>query len=124
MSFTVALLCGDAPSPVSLATSVWCHVALFISLSPCIFYIRFYFPFHSVFFTASFFSVLFTHSVCVLMLSYFFPPLYLFLPIARPSIKYVTLFLAIFYPLPCHTLPHIPGPQKVRRTSRTPPLSF
>src|SRR6218665_4030796 len=27
-----------------------------------------------------------------------------------PSIKYVTLFLANFYPLPCHTLSHIPGP--------------
>ena len=27
-----------------------------------------------------------------------------------PSVKYVTLFLANFYPLPCHTLSHIPGP--------------
>ena len=27
-----------------------------------------------------------------------------------PSIKYVTLFLANFDPLPCHTLSHIPGP--------------
>src|SRR6218665_3336631 len=37
-----------------------------------------------------------------------------------PSIKYVTLFLANFDPLPCHTLSHIPGPPKVRHTSRTP----
>ena len=27
-----------------------------------------------------------------------------------PSIKYVTLFLTNFYPLPCHTLSHISGP--------------
>src|SRR6218665_2079402 len=38
-----------------------------------------------------------------------------------PSIKYVTLFLANFDP-PCHTLSHIPGPPKVRHTSRTPPI--
>src|SRR6218665_450528 len=39
-----------------------------------------------------------------------------------PSIKYVTLFLAIFNP-PCHTLTHIPGPpQKVRHPSRPPTL--
>src|SRR6218665_913030 len=38
-----------------------------------------------------------------------------------PSIKYVTLYLANFDPLPCHTLSHIPGPPpKVRHTSRTP----
>src|SRR6218665_4014909 len=40
-----------------------------------------------------------------------------------PSIKYVTLFLANFDPLPppCHTLSHIPGaPPKVRHTSRAP----
>src|SRR6218665_1894810 len=38
-----------------------------------------------------------------------------------PSIKYVTLFLAnVNPPLPCHTLSHIPGPPKVRHTSRTP----
>src|SRR6218665_994501 len=37
------------------------------------------------------------------------------------SIKYVTLFLANFYPPPlCHTLSHILGPPKVRHTSRTP----
>src|SRR6218665_1262751 len=40
-----------------------------------------------------------------------------------PSIKYVTLFLANFDPLPCHTLSHIPGaPPKVRHTSRTSPI--
>src|SRR6218665_2186138 len=39
-----------------------------------------------------------------------------------PSIKYVTLFLANFDPLPCHTLSHIPGLTKVRHTSRTPPI--
>src|SRR6218665_2182535 len=39
-----------------------------------------------------------------------------------PSIKYVTLFLAIFDPLPspCLTLSHVSGPPKVRHTSRTP----
>src|SRR6218665_1162679 len=38
-----------------------------------------------------------------------------------PSIKYVMLFLANFnLPSPCHTLSHIPGPPKVRHTSRTP----
>src|SRR6218665_2533039 len=38
-----------------------------------------------------------------------------------PSIKYVTLLLANFYPLLCHTLSHIPGPPpKVRHTSGTP----
>src|SRR6218665_1586768 len=40
------------------------------------------------------------------------------------SIKYVTLFLANFAPLPpCHPLSHIPGPTppEVRHTSRTPP---
>src|SRR6218665_1391784 len=40
-----------------------------------------------------------------------------------PSIKYVTLFLANFAPSPCHTLSHIPGPPKVRHTSRTPRFS-
>src|SRR6218665_913121 len=41
-----------------------------------------------------------------------------------PSIKYVTLFLANFdTPSPCHTLSHIPGPPKVRHTSRTPIFS-
>src|SRR6218665_1791854 len=35
-----------------------------------------------------------------------------------PSIKYVTLFLANFYPLP---LSHFVTPPKVRHTSRTPP---
>src|SRR6218665_1087244 len=40
-----------------------------------------------------------------------------------PSIKYVTLYLANFDPLPCHTFSHIPGPPpKVRHTSRTPRL--
>src|SRR6218665_4130122 len=40
-----------------------------------------------------------------------------------PSIKYVTLFWANFYPLPspCHALSHFPGPPpKVRHTSRNP----
>src|SRR6218665_3303424 len=38
-----------------------------------------------------------------------------------PSIKHVMLFLANFDPLsPCHTVSHIPGPPKVRHTSRTP----
>src|SRR6218665_1055997 len=38
-----------------------------------------------------------------------------------PSIKYVTLFLANFYaPSPCHTSSHIPGPPKLRHTSRAP----
>src|SRR6218665_3365464 len=43
-----------------------------------------------------------------------------------PSIKYVTLFLANFYPpYPCHTSSHIPGPPKVRHTSQTPfPISI
>src|SRR6218665_1810632 len=40
--------------------------------------------------------------------------------ITGPFIKYVTLFLANFYPTPCHTLSHIQGPPKVRHTSRTP----
>src|SRR6218665_3589657 len=30
-------------------------------------------------------------------------------------------FLPILTPSPCHTLSHIPGPPKVRHTSRTPP---
>jgi len=38
----------------------------------------------------------------------------------EPSIKYVTIFWTNFDPLPCHTLSHISGPPKVRRTSRTP----
>src|SRR6218665_214639 len=37
-----------------------------------------------------------------------------------PSVKYVTLFLALLTPSLCHTLSHIPGPPKVRHTSRTP----
>src|SRR6218665_3791479 len=45
--------------------------------------------------------------------------------ILGPSIKYVTLFLANFDPpLPCHTLSHIPGPPKVRHTSRSLPPIF
>src|SRR6218665_2694210 len=40
-----------------------------------------------------------------------------------PSIKYVTLFLAIFYPLPLsHFATHPGTPPKVRHTSRTPRL--
>ena len=39
-----------------------------------------------------------------------------------PSIKYVTLFLANFPPSTCHTLSHIPGPPKIRHTSRTAPF--
>ena len=38
-----------------------------------------------------------------------------------PSTKYVTLFYANF-DSPCHTLSHIPGPPKVRHTSRPPPI--
>src|SRR6218665_348813 len=42
---------------------------------------------------------------------------------AGPSIKYVTLFLANFYPLPSVTLRHTSrDPPKVRHTSRTPPI--
>src|SRR6218665_647734 len=41
-------------------------------------------------------------------------------PKKGPFIKYVTLFLANFDPPPCQTLSHIPGPPKVRHTSRTP----
>src|SRR6218665_3011927 len=38
-----------------------------------------------------------------------------------PSIKYVTLFLANFYPLPLsHFVTHPGTPPKVRNTSRTP----
>ena len=41
------------------------------------------------------------------------------------TIKYITLFLANFDPpTHCHTLSHIPGPPKVRNTSRTPPRFF
>ena len=41
-----------------------------------------------------------------------------------PSIKYMTLFLTKFDPLPCHTLSHIPGPPE--STSHIPdlPLPF
>src|SRR6218665_1816230 len=39
-----------------------------------------------------------------------------------PSIKYVTLFLANFDPLPCHTLSHIPGPPKKYVTHLGPPI--
>jgi len=39
----------------------------------------------------------------------------------RPSIKYVTLFLANFDPLPLsHFFTHLGTPPKVRHTSRTP----
>src|SRR6218665_283058 len=38
-----------------------------------------------------------------------------------PSITYITLFLDNFDPSLCHTLSHIPGPPKVRYTSRTLP---
>src|SRR6218665_2762111 len=41
-----------------------------------------------------------------------------------PSIKYVTLFWTILTPSSCHTLSHIPGPPKVRHTSRTTPQFF
>src|SRR6218665_2914179 len=44
-------------------------------------------------------------------------------PIQGPSIKYVTLFLAIFDPPPPVTLCHTSrDPPKVRDTSRTPPF--
>src|SRR6218665_3923035 len=41
-----------------------------------------------------------------------------------PSIKYVTLFLANFDPLPCHTLSHIPGPpsESTSHISDPPPI--
>src|SRR6218665_3412570 len=38
-----------------------------------------------------------------------------------PSIRYVTLFLDNFDPLPCHTLSHIPGPPKKYVTYLGPP---
>src|SRR6218665_2957429 len=37
------------------------------------------------------------------------------------SIKYVRLFLANFYPLPCHTWSHIPGPPKSTSHISEPP---
>src|SRR6218665_1750947 len=42
-----------------------------------------------------------------------------------PSIKYVTLFLANFDPLPppCHTLSHIPGPPESTSHITDPPFS-
>src|SRR6218665_2931715 len=43
-------------------------------------------------------------------------------PPLGPSIKYVTLFWPILTPAPPVTLCHIPGPTKVRHTSRTPPI--
>src|SRR6218665_1950717 len=39
----------------------------------------------------------------------------------KTSIKYVTLFLANFYPLPCHTSSHIPGPPKSTSHISDPP---
>ena len=50
----------------------------------------------------------------------------LLMPDKGPSIKYVTLFLANFYPPPpCHTLSHIPGPpQKKYVTHLGPPPQF
>src|SRR6218665_1069465 len=40
-----------------------------------------------------------------------------------PSIKYVTLFLDNFDPLPCHTLSHIPGlPKKGTSHISDPPI--
>ena len=45
------------------------------------------------------------------------------IPIMGPSIKYVTLFLANFDPLLCHTLSHIPGlPQKYVTHLGPPPI--
>src|SRR6218665_1739725 len=41
-----------------------------------------------------------------------------------PSIKYVTLFLANFYPIPCHTLSHIPRPPKSTSHISDPPIFF
>src|SRR6218665_1751225 len=38
------------------------------------------------------------------------------------SIKYVTLFLANFYPLPCHTSSHIPGPPEITSHISDPPI--
>src|SRR6218665_2077597 len=43
--------------------------------------------------------------------------------LSRASIKYVTLFLANFYPLTLsHFVTHPGPPPKVRHTSRTPPI--
>src|SRR6218665_295284 len=39
-----------------------------------------------------------------------------------PSIKYVTLFFANFYPLPCHTLSHILGPPESTSHISDPPI--
>src|SRR6218665_32241 len=39
-----------------------------------------------------------------------------------PYIKYVTLFLTNFDPLPCHTLSHIPDPQKSTSHISDPPI--
>src|SRR6218665_73824 len=39
-----------------------------------------------------------------------------------PSIKYVTLFLANFDSLPCHTLSHITGPPKSTSHISAPPI--
>src|SRR6218665_1898550 len=39
-----------------------------------------------------------------------------------PSIKYVTLFLANFDPLPCHILSHIPGPPESTSHISDPPI--
>src|SRR6218665_4040476 len=39
-----------------------------------------------------------------------------------PSIKYVTLFFCQFFPLPCHTLSHIPDPPKRTSHISDPPI--
>src|SRR6218665_3739592 len=45
-------------------------------------------------------------------------------PAKGPSIKYVTLFLANFYPPPsCHTSSHIPGPPESTSHISDPPIS-
>src|SRR6218665_3198070 len=55
--------------------------------------------------------------VCVCLGTYTYIHTYM-----HTYIKYVTLFLANFDPSsPCHTLSHIPGPAKLRHTSRTAP---
>ena len=64
----------------------------------------------------------FSHSVSEKFSNLFF----IFLSYWGPSIKYVTLFLANFYPpLPCHTSSHIPGPIPPESTSHIsdPPIS-
>src|SRR6218665_249025 len=93
----LALLCMITPSPRSL------HPSATLKFTPPMSYLNFLLPFPK----------------CITehLSTIFFP--------VGPSIKYVTLFLAHFDPpSPCHTLSHIPGPPKVRKTYQTPPPPF